>query len=78
MSAKSHDEAAANEGAKADQHAAKYDPDAPGDLGADAAFENADFNPTETHNIQAQRHRKHAADHAAAAAALRSAEVDAC
>jgi len=80
MSAKSHEEAAAKEAAKADQHAAKYDPDANSvqAAGSDSAFEGPNFNPTDAHNLQAERHRKHANDHAAAAAALASAEEDAC
>lgn len=84
MSAKSHEEAAANESAKAEKHAAKYDPSAPGAVsadvaaGSDFAFEGADFNPTDVHNVQAEKHRKHAGDHLAAAEALRRAEEDAC
>lgn len=78
MSAKAHEEEAAREAEKAEKHAAKYDPNAPGGVGADEAFEGVDFNPTESHNIQAQRHSQHAADHRAAAEALRSAEEEAC
>jgi len=80
MSAKSHEEAAAKEAAKADQHAATYDPAGTSaqSSGSDAAFEGADFNPTDVHNLQAETHRKHAADHAAAAEVLKGAEEDAC
>ena len=80
MSAKSHEEAAAKEAAKADQHAAKYDPAGTSaqSSGSDTAFEGADFNPTDVHNVQAETHREHANDHAAAAAALTSVEEDAC
>lgn len=62
----------------------QYDPNAPGSryseviAGSDFAFEGTTFNPTEGHNIQAQKHRKHADVHLAAAAALRSAEEEAC
>ena len=84
MSAKSHEEAAAAEAAKAEQHAAKYDPNAPGAVdpevaaGSDFGFEGTDFNPTDAHNMQAEKHRRHADDHAAAAETLRRAEEDAC
>lgn len=78
MSAKAHEEEAAREAAKAQEHAVKYDPNAPGAVGSDAAFEGPEFNPTESHNIQARRHSKHAADHRAAAEALRGAEEEAC
>jgi len=80
MSAKGHEEEAAREAAKAEKHAAQYDPDAASVQAAeaDSAFEGPDFNPTDAHNLQAQRHSKHAADHAAAAATLKSAEEDAC
>ena len=80
MSAKSHEEAAAKEAAKADQHAVKYDPAGTSaqSSGSDTAFEGADFNPTDVHNLQAETHRKHAADHAAAAEVLKGAEEDAC
>lgn len=78
MSAKAHEEEAAREAEKAEQHAAKYDPNAPGGVGADPAFEGVDFNPTESHNIQAQRHSKHAADHTVAAEALRRDEEAVC
>jgi hypothetical protein len=80
MSAKSHEEEAAREAAKAEQHAAKYDPAATSaaSAGSDPFFEGTDFNPTDVHNIQAEAHRRHADDHAAAADALRSAEEDAC
>ena len=80
MSAKSHEEAAAKEAAKAEEHAAKYDPAGTSaqSSGSDAAFEGVDFNPTDVHNLQAEKHHKHAADHTAAAAALKAAEEDAC
>jgi hypothetical protein len=84
MSAKSHEEEAAREAEKAEEHATKYDPNAPGAVdaevaaGSDFGFEGADFNPTEVHNMQAEKHRKHADDHLAAAEALRRAEEDAC
>ncbi|MBT8464917.1 MAG: hypothetical protein KJO57_09535 [Deltaproteobacteria bacterium] len=78
MSAKAHEEEAAREAAKAEEHAVKYDPNAPGAVGSDSAFEGPEFNPTETHNRQAQRHRKHAHDHAEAAEALKRAEEEAC
>ena len=78
MSAKAHEEEAAREAEKAEKHADKYDPNYVGGAGADAAFEGVDFNPTESHNIQAQRHSKHAADHTAAAESLRGAEEEAC
>ena len=80
MSAKSHEEAAANEAAQAEEHAAKYDPTATSaqSSGGDAALEGVDFNPTDVHNLQAEKHRKHAADHAVAAEALKRAEEDAC
>ncbi len=80
MSAKSHEEAAAKEAAKAEEHAAKYDPAGTSaqSSGSDAAFEGADFNPTDVHNLQAEKHRRHAADHAAAAEALKGAEEEAC
>lgn len=84
MSAKSHEEAAAQETAKAERHTAKYDPNAPTGIaaevaaGSDFGFEGADFNPTEVHNTQAKKHRKHSDAHLAAAAELRRAEDEAC
>jgi hypothetical protein len=84
MSAKSHEEEAAEHAKKADEHAEKYDPNASGSrysevrAGSDFAFEGTEFNPTEAHNIQAQRHQRHAEAHMAAAGALRNAEEEAC
>jgi hypothetical protein len=84
MSAKYHEEAAAAEATKAEKHAVKYDPNAPGAVdplvpaGSDFGFEGTDFNPTDAHNMQAEKHRRHADDHAAAAETLRRAEEDAC
>jgi hypothetical protein len=84
MSAKSHEEAAADEAAKAEKHEAKYDPNAPHGIGAEVAagsdfgFEGTEFNPTEVHNTQAKKHRRHADAHLAAATELKRAEAEAC
>lgn len=79
MSAESHEEAAAGEAAKAEKHEAKYDPNAPSAAsGSDFGFEGTEFNPTEVHNTQAKKHRRHADAHLAAAAWLRRAEEEAC
>ncbi len=84
MSAKSHEQQAAEHTKKADEHAEKYDPNAPGSRysevhsGSDFAFEGTEFNPTEVHNIQARKHRRHAEAHLAAAETLRNAEEKAC
>jgi hypothetical protein len=84
MSAKSHEEEAAKHAQKADEHADKYDPNVPGSRysevrsGSDFAFEGPEFNPTEVHNIQAQKHHRHSQAHLAAAEALRNAEEEAC
>lgn len=86
MSAEAHKEKAATHEEKAEVHESKYDPDAPGAAytevikGSDFAFEGgaADFNPTDVHNIQAQKHRRHADEHMEAAAALERAEEAAC
>lgn len=86
MSAEAHKEKAQVHDEKAEVHESKYDPNAPGAAytevvqGSDFAFEGgaADLNPTDVHNIQAQKHRRHADEHLAAATALERAEEDAC
>ena len=83
MSAQSHEREAAQNAAEAEQHEAKYDPNARSTSavavhGSELGFEATAFNPTDVHNIQAEKHRKHADDHLAAAADLRRAEEDAC
>lgn len=65
MSAESHEEEAAKESARAEQHAQQYDANQFG----------WDF--TE-HGVEAQEHRQHAEDHRAAAAELRNTEEEAC
>jgi len=83
MSAQSHEEEATQHAAESELHEAKYDPNARGTspdavYESDFGFEATAFNPTEAHNFQAKKHRKHADDHLAAAAELRRAEEDAC
>jgi len=84
MSAKSHEEEAAKHEKKSERHEEQYDPNAPGPAysevvsGPDFAFEGGPTNPTDVHNDQAKKHQRHADAHRAAAAALQSAEQDAC
>lgn len=85
MSAQAHEEEAAKHAQVAQEHDAEYDPNATrtnvgGGVtsGSDFPAYEADYNPTEGHRVAAERHRKHAADHAAAAEALARSEEDAC
>jgi len=76
MSAKSHEEVAAQQAQKADEASkSRY---AEVLAGSDFAFQGTEFDPSDTNNIQAQKHRKHAEAHMAAAAELREAEEEAC
>lgn len=84
MSAKSHEEEAKKHSDVAEQHDAQYDPDARGGTppdvisGSEFGFAATEFNPTEVHRMQADKHREHAEEHAAAADWIRRAEEDAC
>ncbi len=76
MSAKSHEEAAAEHAQKADEASqSRY---AEVLTGSDFAFQGTEFDPNGTHNVQAQKHRRHAEAHMAAAEELRNAEEEAC
>ncbi len=89
QSAASHDREAESHARLGEQHAAQYDPKAsakeerckaasghvPG--GEDVCWTSTK-NPTAKHLRAAEEHRKHAADHRAASAALRDAETRAC
>ncbi len=81
MSVAQHEQAAAAQEGEAKPHAAQYDPN------AQSATTHCDgkhpcwtstSNPTQEHMDMANRHRKMAADHRAAAHALASAEAQAC
>ena len=92
MSTAAHERQAGEHAAAGEQHASKYDPKAEGDRtsctpagrpGANAtAVEGICWssveNPTESHLYEARGHKRHAADHRAASAALRDAEARAC
>lgn len=88
MSAAEHERHAQAHQQSADTHAAKHDPEArveaehcspgTGRTGADAICWTSVRNPTAEHLRMAEQHRKHAADHRAASAALRDAEARAC
>lgn len=84
MSAEEHRAAAAREDAQGEGHGSEYDPNSRQPVGAQTAgqsdlfFGLADYNPTEGHLAQAQRHQDLAADHRAAAAALESFEEQEC
>jgi hypothetical protein len=90
MSAAEHDEMAAAEEVLANEHAAKYDPNAvrerpicSGVLARKSGFSNdvcwgSATNATETHQVSADERRRLAAEHRAASQALRDAEARAC
>jgi hypothetical protein len=82
MSKAQHEQAAAQHEQAADPHAAQYNP------AASVATEKcgdprrpcwtSTSNPTDAHKADAEKHRKMAADHRAAAQALRDAESTSC
>jgi hypothetical protein len=90
MSVAGHEGMASQEDSNAAAHKAKFDPNAgtskercshlraPGDGTVDGACWTSITNPTAEHLEQAKQHQKMAADHRAASAALRTAEVKAC
>lgn len=85
MSAQAHEEEAAKQAREAQGHDAQYDPTATrtgvgGGVtsGSDFPTYEAPFNATEGHRVAAEKHRKHAADHSAAADALKRFKEDAC
>lgn len=87
MSAARHVTAAQELESTAKQHEALYDPAAkenyqrclPGGRNSvDGACWGSVRNPTEAHQLEAERYRRAAADHRAASAALREAETKAC
>lgn len=90
MSAAEHDEMAAAEEVLANEHAAKYDPNAVRErpicsgvlarkswYGSDVCWGSV-TNVTETHQVSAEERRRLAAEHRAASQALRDAEGRAC
>lgn len=90
MSAAEHDEMAAAEEVLANEHAAKYDPNAvrerpicSGVLARKSGYSSdvcwgSVTNATETHQVAADERRRLAAEHRAASQALRDAEARAC
>lgn len=83
MSAAGHEQAGAAHEAQAASHAAAYDPAADEvqkhcPPGAGRPCWTSIANPTAAHEQEAERHRKMAADHRAAARALRTAEAQSC
>ena len=81
MSAVQHEQAAAAHEAQATPHAEQYQPGAQqGKTTCDGKHPcwTSVSNPTQGHLDDANKHRKMAADHRAAAQALRSAEAQAC
>jgi len=84
MSAEEHRDMAAGDEAEADEHESQYDPDSRQPIGANTAGQSdlfyglADYNPTEGHLAEAQRHQDLAAEHRAAAAALEAFEEQEC
>lgn len=82
MSAAQHEQHARQEVSAADHDAAKYDPGAlaiaPGCGPYDAVCWRAKQNPTARFRDMAEQHRRAAADHRAASAALREIEATAC
>jgi hypothetical protein len=85
MSAAQHEQSAAAHEAEANPHAAQYDPNARaattkcrGGKGVNEPCWTSTSNPTKEHLEDAEKHKKMAADHRAAAQALRDAEAKAC
>jgi hypothetical protein len=88
MSSAAHEQAAAAHEAEATPHATQYDPNATATqtsgIGCAKAYNSGKpcwtsaTNPTQQHLDDAQKHRKMAADHRAAAQALRTAEAQSC
>lgn len=91
MSAAAHEQRAQEQDAVAAQHAAQHDPAAKttqercrariagkGGLSTGDVCWTSVTNPTEGHLKQAEEHRRMAADHRAASAALRDTEAQAC
>lgn len=90
MSAAEHDEMAAAEEVLANEHAAKYDPNAVRERpicsgvlarksgGSSDVCWGSVTNPTGTHQVSAEERRRLAAEHRAASQALRDAEARAC
>jgi hypothetical protein len=80
MSAAQHEKAAGAEDVAASQHDAQYDPQATAEQKrcAKAVCWTSETNPTEEHKADVERHQKLAAEHRAAAQALRDAEAQAC
>ncbi len=85
MSAAQHQNSAREHQAVAKTHQAAYDPKSSKSTGecsrgsdfVDVCWTST-FNPTKHHLDEAERHRKHAADHRAASQALRAAEARSC
>ncbi len=90
MSAEEHEREAQTHSRAAEAHASQYRPEAtverrrcsprgdPSGTEVDRACWTSIRNPTENHATLAAQHRKHAADHRRASAALRDAEARAC
>lgn len=84
MSMSEHQQAAATHEGEAAPHLASYDPNAKqakevcGRAKSQGACWTSITNPTEAHKADAEKHRKMAADHRAAAETLRNAEAQAC
>lgn len=87
MSTTGHEEAARAEDEQASEHSAQHDPLAARTLLCGSpriqteiggACWTSDVNPTDEHRAEAERHVRAAADHRAAAQALRDAEAAAC
>ncbi|MCC7383965.1 MAG: hypothetical protein IT384_19140 [Deltaproteobacteria bacterium] len=91
MSAAQHEREGQSHASTAEAHAGQYEPNATvertrcsprggqrgADVGANACWTSTS-NPTADHLRAAEEHRRHAADHRAASAALRDAEERAC
>lgn len=87
MSTSGHEEAARGEEQQVTEHEAQYDPLAARTIRCGSARVQteiggvcwtSDVNPTDEHRAEAERHVRAAADHRAAAQALRDAEAAAC
>jgi hypothetical protein len=80
MSKAQHEQAAAQHEQAAGPHAASYDPNAKEtkERCARGGCWTLETNPTAEHKAEAEKHRKMAADHRAAAQALRDAEARSC
>lgn len=83
MSAQAHTQEAESHQHAAEEHAAQYDPSTSRTRRTPAASSewapgDSDYNPTAHHQSIAERHQRHARDHAAAAKALESFEEAEC